>query len=214
MINIQTFTFNPFQENTYLLFDETKEAIIIDPGCSDRDEEEQIKSFITNNGLVLTKLINTHCHVDHVLGNYFIKDHYKVPLIIHKYDEPVLKSVKVYAPSYGFYNYQEAIPDHYIEEGQIIQFGNSKLEILFVPGHAPGHIALYNREQNFCISGDVLFYRSIGRTDLPGGNFDILIQSIHRKLFKLPDNLIIYPGHGPETTIGEEKLYNPFCAIG
>jgi hydroxyacylglutathione hydrolase len=210
MIKIKSFTFNPFMENTYVLYDHTRECIIIDPGCFENFEEKELQQFITENQLKVTQLINTHCHVDHVLGNHFIKEHYKVPFYIHPIEEATLKSVKVYAPAYGFHNYQETTADGFLQEGECVRFGNSTLEIFFVPGHAPGHIALYNKEQKICIGGDVLFQGSIGRTDLPGGDFDTLAKSIRTKLYSLPDDTIVYPGHGPSTTIGEEKKFNPF----
>lgn len=213
MIKIQSFVFGPFMENTYILSDETLECIIIDPGCYEKEEQEVITNYISDNNLKVVKLLNTHCHIDHVLGNDFIKEKYKVTLATHKIEEPLLKAVKTYAPNYGFANYHEADIDDFIDEGDIVQFGNSQLEILFVPGHSPGHIAFYHREQKFCIGGDVLFQGSIGRTDLPGGDFNTLIQSIHQKIFPLGDGFTVYCGHGPSTTVGEEKKSNPFCAI-
>lgn len=213
MLSIQVFTFNAFQENTYVLFDETGEAVIIDPGCSDRSEERELGDFIAREQLVPKYLLNTHCHVDHVLGNYFVHQTYRVPFLMHKLDEPTLRSVKVYAPLYGVHAYQETFPDSFLEEGDQIVFGKQLLKVLFLPGHAPGHIGFYNPQEKQLVAGDVLFQHSIGRTDLPGGNFDLLIDSIHRKLFTLPDEVVVYPGHGPTTTIGEEKVSNPFCAL-
>lgn len=213
MIQIQSFVFNAFQENTYVVFDETNEALVIDPGCYEKDEQEELVEFIESKELKVVKLLNTHCHIDHVLGNHFIKDKYKVNLYIHQEDEETLKSVEVYAPAYGFAQYTGALIDDFFVEGDIIEFGNSKFDIVFVPGHAPGHVAFISEEQNICIGGDVLFDGSIGRTDLPGGNFEQLIQSIHQKLFVLNDEIVIYPGHGATTTIGKEKTSNPFCAI-
>ena len=210
MIKVNSFQFNPFQENTYLLHDETREALIIDAGCYDKEEREELISFIEINNLKVLKLINTHSHVDHVLGCAFVKDYYNVQLGIHKLDEPTLRSVKVYAPTYGFVYYEDATADYFIEEGEKIKFGNSELEVLFVPGHAPGHIALVNRDQKLCISGDVLFHRSIGRTDLPGGDFNTLIKSIKEKIFPLGNDMLVYPGHGPSTTVGDEIKNNPF----
>ena len=213
MLQIRSFTFNAFQENTYILFDETKECVIIDPGCYEKDEEYELSQFIEEQDLTVKMLLNTHCHVDHVLGNYFVKEKYKVKLHIHPKDEPVLASVKVYAPVYGMAHYHETTPDVYLEENSTITFGNQSLKVLFVPGHAPGHVAFYSSENKIVIGGDVLFRNSIGRTDLPGGNFDTLINSIHQKLFTLPDDVVVYPGHGPETNIGFEKKTNPFCAL-
>lgn len=213
MISTQAFTFNPFSENTYVVFDETNEAVIIDPGCYSREEQKKLTSFVENNRLKIKYILNTHGHIDHVLGNDFVKDQFKVPLLVSKKDEATLRSVKTYAPVYGFDGYREAEPDQFLEEGDSIQFGHADWKILFLPGHAPGHIGFYNEQEKIIFSGDVLFEGSIGRTDLPGGNFDILIQSIHQKLFALPDEVIVYPGHGSPTTIGEEKISNPFCAL-
>lgn len=196
-----------------MLFDETRECVIIDPGCYEPDEQYELESFITDHKLNVKLLLNTHCHVDHVLGNYFVKEKFKVKLLIHEKDEPVLKAVKVYAPNYGLFKYQDSTPDGYLNEGDTVQFGNQSLKTLFVPGHAPGHIAFYHEEQQILMGGDVLFYNSIGRTDLPGGNHQVLIRSIHEKLFTLPDAVTVYPGHGPETTIGFEKKTNPFCSL-
>lgn len=213
MLQIKSFEFNPFQENTYVLYDETKECVIIDPGCFDKQEEQALVNFITANQLTVTKLINTHCHIDHVLGNAFVKQHFKVKLFIHPVEEALLRAVKTYAPNYGFYQYQESTPDEFMDETNVVVFGNQSLKVLFVPGHSPGHIALYDSLTKSLIGGDVLFQNSIGRTDLPGGDFDTLITSIHEKFFTLPDDVTVYCGHGPTTTIGFEKRTNPFCAI-
>jgi len=213
MLQVQSFVFNPFQENTFVLYDETKECIIIDPGCSDEMEKMQLKTFIEKHKLKVKLLLNTHCHIDHILGNRFVKETYKVNLLVHRIEEPVLKAAEVYAPSYGFHLYQHQPPDAFLEEGDHIMFGNQTLTVLFVPGHSPGHVAFYNEKNGILISGDVLFYNSIGRTDLPGGNHELLLNSIHTKLFTLPSPVRVYPGHGPETTIGFEKKTNPFCAV-
>lgn len=213
MLQIKSFEFNPFQENTFVLFDETKACIIIDPGCSDRKEEAALVNFITANELTVTKLINTHCHIDHVLGNAFVKNHFHVKLFIHPKEEPMLRAVKTYAPNYGFPTYQDSTPDEFIDERTTVTIGNQSLQVLFVPGHSPGHIALYDQQTRSLIGGDVLFQNSIGRTDLPGGDFDILVASIREKFFTLPDDVTVYCGHGPTTTIGFEKRTNPFCAV-
>jgi hydroxyacylglutathione hydrolase len=213
MIQIQAFVFNPFSENTYILYDNTGEAVVIDPGCSDIGEEQELKAFVSAHHLKVKLLLNTHCHIDHVLGNDFIKNHYKVPFLIHPIELEVLKSVKVYAPNYGFPQYHEVLPDGLLKESEPVTFGKSSLKVIFLPGHSPGHVGFYEPHQKFLISGDVLFNRSVGRTDLPGGNTNTLMASIHNKLFTLPDEVTVYSGHGPETTIGEEKIHNPFCAL-
>ncbi|MEO1049602.1 MAG: MBL fold metallo-hydrolase [Bacteroidota bacterium] len=213
MIEVKSFVFNPFMENTYVLYDETKECIIIDPGCYEDHEKQELSSFIASKELKVSKLINTHCHIDHVFGNHYVKQTYDVELFIHQSDEATLKSVEVYAPNYGFMDYEPTEAEHFLDEGDQVSFGNSTLDMFFVPGHAPGHLAFYNKDQKICIGGDVLFQRSIGRTDLPGGDHDTLIESIHNKMFSLDDDFVVYTGHGPTTTIGEEKRHNPFCAI-
>ena len=213
MIQIQNFVFNPFMENTYVLYDETKEAIVIDPGCYEQAEKDELTDFIEANELKVVKLINTHCHVDHVFGNAFIKKKYGVTLTIHKEDEATLKAVEVYAPAYGFQNFENTEAEEFYDEGDQVIFGNSTLDVYFTPGHAPGHVVLVNQEQNICIGGDVLFDGSIGRTDLPGGDFDTLIKSIHEKVFALNDDTVVYSGHGGTTTVGKEKVSNPFCSL-
>jgi glyoxylase-like metal-dependent hydrolase (beta-lactamase superfamily II) len=210
MIQIQTFTFNAFQENMYVLYDQTGECVIIDPGCYDKHEKQELQNFIQANKLQVKYLLNTHCHIDHVLGNAFVKHTYKVDLYIHQADEAVLRAVESYASAYGFPQYEPTLPEHFLEEGDTVDFGDSSLAVLFVPGHAPGHIAFYNKDQKFCIGGDVLFQSSIGRTDLPGGDFNTLIKSIRTKLFPLGDDVTVYPGHGGSTTIGLERKHNPF----
>jgi glyoxylase-like metal-dependent hydrolase (beta-lactamase superfamily II) len=213
MLLLAQFTFNAFMENTYVVYEHGGEAWIIDPGCSNRAEEEQLSRFIADNQLKVTRLINTHCHIDHVLGNFFVKSRYHVPLYIHPLEEPVLRSVKVYAPAYGFAQYHDTAPDGWLKEDDQLQLGKHQLKVLFVPGHSPGHIALFNETDGWLIGGDVLFDGSIGRTDLPGGDYDTLISSIHKKFFVLPNSTVVHCGHGPSTTIGKEKETNPFCAL-
>jgi len=212
-MTIKQFVFNAFSENTYVVYDESKECLIIDPGCYEQEEKELLKNFVSDNELHVTSLINTHCHIDHVLGNAFIKEEYGVELTIHELDKPTLKSNEVVAPMYGFNNYVSTESDKYIEEGEKVKFGNSYFDVIFVPGHAPGHIALVNESESICIGGDVLFQQSIGRTDLPGGDFDTLMDSIKNKMFNLSDDVIVYCGHGPSTNIGYEKQHNPFCGV-
>jgi glyoxylase-like metal-dependent hydrolase (beta-lactamase superfamily II) len=211
MIKIQSFTFNGFKENTYVLFDESKKCIIIDPGCYEQNEKLELERFIVDNELEPVKLINTHCHIDHVLGNRFVAEKWSLDLEMHELDLPTLHSVKDYCQLYGFHNYEESPePSTFLKEGDKIHFGNSSLDVLFTPGHAPGHIVLYSNEQHFVIGGDVLFQMSIGRTDLPGGDYDTLINSIKDKLLPLDEQTKVYSGHGPSTTIGYEKTNNPF----
>lgn len=209
-MKIKRFTFNAFAENTYLLHDDTGECVIVDPGCYDKQEQEELKTYISDNNLKVVRLLNTHCHIDHVLGNKFVADTYNIGLEIHEKDLETLRAIPVYAPSYGFTNYSEQLPASFITEDEPVTFGNTSLEVIFAPGHAPGHVVFYHKEDKTLIGGDVLFQSSIGRTDLPGGDHDTLIQSIKTKLFTLPDEVTVYPGHGPETTIGYEKKYNPF----
>lgn len=210
MISIHFFTFGPFQENTYVLFDESKECIIIDPGCYDNAERAELAAFIADKKLTPVRLINTHCHLDHVFGNGFVAEKYHLKLEINKYDQPVLDSFLKTCNLYGLNAEPSPAPSVYLAEGDNISFGNSTLEILFTPGHSPGSITFYNKEQKFMVAGDVLFYGSIGRTDLPGGNFETLISSIKDKLFPLGDDFKVYSGHGPETNIGFERKNNPF----
>ncbi len=210
MITIKTFVFNGFQENTYLLYDETKETIIIDPGCYSMKEQFELENYLTKNNLKVVKLLNTHCHIDHVLGNNFVCSKFKVELYIHELDLPTLHATTEYGHLYGFTIDKSPEPNYFIKEDDKIKFGNTTLEVLFVPGHAPGHIVFVNHEQRFVINGDVLFRGSIGRTDLPGGDHNTLIHNIKTKMFALPDDFVVHSGHGPTTTIGYEKQYNPF----
>ena len=196
-----------------MISDETRECVIIDPGCYDEIEKRELAEYVSSNQLKVKRLLNTHCHIDHILGNEFVKQQYAVKLYIHTMEEFVLNAQKILAPHYGLHLYHEAKPDVYLKEGDVVEFGNQKFSVLFVPGHSPGHIAFYNEKEKVVIAGDALFRSSVGRTDLPGGNHNTLINSIHQKLFTLPDDVTVYPGHGPVTTIGIEKATNPFCAI-
>lgn len=212
MLKIRSFVFSPIQENTYVLYNEQNECVIIDPGCYFPEEEDELKAFITQSKLKPLMLLNTHCHLDHVFGNKFVAETYGLTLQLHSDEKPLLD----YAPTSGlvynmpFDNYQgEYI---YLKEGEIIKLGTDELRVIEAPGHSPGHICFYCEKQNFIISGDVLFNRSIGRTDLPGGNHETLLKNIREKLFVLPDVTKVYSGHGPETTIGEEKKFNPFLS--
>lgn len=209
-MNVLIFTFNGFQENTYILYDDTKECVIVDPGCNSTKEQALLSEFIANNDLTPVRLLNTHCHIDHVLGNKYVADTYGLKLESHKGEIPVLESCTAVANMYGI-PYEQSPPiSVYLDEGDIVTFGNTKLEVIFTPGHSPASISFYNKAENILMAGDVLFQRSIGRTDLPGGSMDTLLHMIRTKYWVLPDETIVYPGHGPATTIGEEKRENPF----
>jgi glyoxylase-like metal-dependent hydrolase (beta-lactamase superfamily II) len=210
MCELQIFTFNAFQENTYLLFDETKECVIIDPGCADSYEQQELSDFISKNKLKPVKLLLTHCHIDHVLGNKFIHDTYRLLPEINELDLTVLQSLMQVAHLYGVNAEPSPDPIKYWNEGDEIKFGNTLLDVIFTPGHSPGSICFIEKNTKTVIGGDVLFYGSIGRTDLPGGDYQTLISSIKTKLFTLADDYTVYSGHGPKTTIGFERKHNPF----
>ncbi len=210
MISIQKFVFNTFMVNTYLLYDETGECIIIDAACYEEKEKQELSRFINENRLTLVRNINTHCHVDHVLGNDFIAAEFGIYPEYHQSGAPFFHTLKEIGDSLGFVIGRIPAVKRYILDGEIITFGKSGLKVLYTPGHAEGSVCFLSEEQNFVITGDVLFRDTIGRTDLPTGDFDLLMKSIHEKLFTLPDDLVVYPGHGPETTIGYEKRNNPF----
>ncbi|MEO1259874.1 MAG: MBL fold metallo-hydrolase [Bacteroidota bacterium] len=210
-MNIGIFTFSPFQENTYVLYDDSKECIIIDPGCYENSEKLELDNFIVANELKPVRLINTHCHIDHVFGNKFVAERYGLELEIHEGELPVLQACPQVSVFYGIpYKEHSPMPGKYIAAGDEIAFGNTKLETLFTPGHSPASISFFNRAAQILIAGDVLFHESIGRTDLPGGDHATLIKSIKEQLFPLGDEVAVYPGHGPATTIGHEKAHNPF----
>ena len=210
MLKIKSFTFNPYQENTYLIFDDSKEAVVIDPGNYEGYENESISKFIDENKLQLKKIILTHCHLDHCLGNKYLNQKYGAELLIPFDERDLYKNVENIATLFGFANYSHLDENEYLKEKDKIEFGDIKLDVLFLPGHSPGHLAFYFKNDNVCFSGDVLFYNSIGRTDLPGGDHDTLINSIKNKLFLLNPDTIIYSGHGPKTILKNEMKNNPF----
>ncbi len=210
MLKVRSFVFSPIQENTYLLYNEFNACMIIDPGCYFPKENDELNGFITQSNLMPRMLLNTHCHLDHVFGNKFVAETWGLTLHLHEKEKKLLD----YAPTSGLmYNipFDNYVGEYiYLKEGDIVTLGEDELAVIEAPGHSPGHICFYCAEQNFIISGDVLFNRSIGRTDLPGGDHQTLLKNIREKLFVLPDETVVYSGHGPETTIGEEKKYNPF----
>ena len=209
-IQVHSITFNPFEENTYFLIAPSNECIIIDPGCFDEMERQQLRTFIAENKLKPVRLINTHCHIDHILGNAFVAREYNLGLEIHEGELPVLNAGTTVAGMYGIPFDPSPSPKSYIKKGDEIMLDHVSMKVLFTPGHSPASICFYNEQDKWLIGGDVLFYESIGRTDLPGGNHDVLLNSIRTKLFTLPDDTIVFPGHGPETRIGYEKMFNPF----
>jgi len=210
MIKVKSFCFNSFEENTYVLSDETLECIIIDPGCHLKEEENELVDYISLQNLKPVRLINTHCHIDHVLGNSFVAKKYNLKLEVNRLELPVLSSSEYVSKIYDIQMNPSPEPEIFLDEGDIIKFGNSELQILFTPGHSPGSISFFSAPDKFVVSGDVLFEQSIGRTDLPGGNYDTLMNSIIQKLLPLGDNVIVYSGHGSPTTIGSERKLNPF----
>jgi hydroxyacylglutathione hydrolase len=209
-MDIKSFVFNAFYENTYLLSSSNLETLILDPGCYENFEKKELTDFIKTNTLKPIAIINTHCHIDHVLGNDYLKKLYNIPLWIPATEKNLLKSVSTYAPTMGIQDYQEAQPDKLLSEKDVITFGSEKLEILYAPGHSEGHLMFYHAADKSLMAGDVIFRESIGRTDLPGGNFKTLEESIKNQVYTLPEAVKIYPGHGPSTTVGHEKKHNPF----
>lgn len=210
MIEIKKFVVNPVQENTFVLSDETGECVIVDPGFYDEEECAELKTYLTQNNLKPVKIINTHCHFDHIWGVEFVRNEYGVPFCAHADDAPWVEGAVERARMFGVEMNPVQPIDCFLEEGEDVVFGNSKLQVFHVPGHAQGHVVFYSKTDEFLIAGDVLFYRSIGRTDLPGGDYNTLISNIQNKLLVLPDNTKVYCGHGSETTIGFEKNHNSY----
>ena len=212
MLQIKSFQFSPIQENTYLLYNEFNDCIVIDPGCYFDEEKDKLAAFIYDNNLNPVMLLNTHCHLDHVFGNKMVAEKYNLTLQIHQNEKAVL----AFAPTSGlmydmpFDNYEGDFI--LLNEGDFIKLGTDELKILFTPGHSPGSLSFYCQKDKFVISGDALFKNSIGRTDLPGGNHEQLIKSIKQNLLTLPNDTVVYSGHGPATTVGEEKVGNPYLA--
>lgn len=211
MLAIRRFTFNPFEENTYILYNNDGDCCIIDPGCYTPDEQKQLHDFINTNDLHPVYLLNTHCHLDHIFGNTFVSETWKLPLHLHKKELPVLEFAPASAAMYGLPPFKtDAMEMIFLEEYDQIKIGNDILKILFTPGHSPGSISFYNEADEYVISGDALFSGSVGRTDLPGGDFQQLEQSIKTRLYTLPEITKVHPGHGGGTSISFEKKNNPF----
>ena len=211
MAHVIQFTFNPFQENTYLVIDETLECVIFDPGCLHDYEKEVLSQYIKQEQVRPVRLINTHCHLDHIFGNKFVSEKYNLPLEIHRGELVVLQNASLAASHWGIpYPEPSPIAEKFIEAGDIIKFGDTTLKALYTPGHSPASLSFFCEKDKFVIAGDVLFRQSIGRYDLPGGNLNTLLTSIRTQLFSLDDEVVVYPGHGAQTTVGYEKKYNPF----
>ena len=213
MISIKKFTFNSFQENTYVVYNDKNNCIVIDPGCYEQKEFDFIDNFILENNLTIKDVIITHSHIDHVLGAHFFTKKYNLLPIHHKIDRETLKSIPSYAHVYGFNFTEFESSENHLEHDDFYYLDEDKFEIKYTPGHAPGHITLINHEKMAVFSGDVIFQNSIGRTDLPGGNYDVLEKTILEEIYTLPDEYKIYSGHGAETFVGHEKTNNPFVNI-
>lgn len=210
-MRIKKFEFNMFPVNCYILSDETNEAVVIDPGCFYEEEKQALKNYINSNGLTIRHLLNTHLHLDHIFGNPFVEREFNVQAEANKLDEFWLEQAPQQSRMFGFQLREELNPlGKYICDGDIISFGNTKLEAIHVPGHSPGSLVFYCKDEKCIFSGDVLFQGSIGRADLARGDFQELKESICSRLFTLPNDTNVYPGHGAPTTIGNEKTDNPF----
>lgn len=210
MIDVRTFTFNPFQENTYLLINGKKECFIIDPGCYFANEQKELTDALETGALVPSRLLNTHCHVDHVFGNHLVSDRFSLRPWIHALEQPVLDRASQVGEMYHLPFAPSPAPEGYLRDRELIRWGDEEIEVILAPGHSPGSVCFYLRAQKVLIGGDVLFRESVGRTDLPGGDPLALERSIRERLYTLPEDVTVYPGHGPATTIGHEKKHNPF----
>jgi hydroxyacylglutathione hydrolase len=209
-MNVKKFTFNPVEVNAILLWDDTLECVIIDPACYYPHEERQLKLFIETNHLKPVRLLNTHGHFDHLMGNRFVENTWNLKSEIHKEDIFLVEQAANQSSMFGISMPKPSLPGRFIEEGEVMTFGNSTLKIIFVPGHSPGSVAFYSEVDQLLIAGDILFRGSVGRTDLPGGNHQQLISGIIEKLMVLDPKVKVFCGHGPETTIGAEIKSNPF----
>jgi glyoxylase-like metal-dependent hydrolase (beta-lactamase superfamily II) len=209
-MQIKIFEFNMVCVNTYLLYDETKEAVIIDCGAFTEKERNRLKEYISTNDLKIKHLLNTHLHFDHVLGNHFIYENYGLKPQYNE-DDDRMPDLKMQASSYGLtIDYEPVKAGHFISDNDDIYFGNTKLKAISTPGHSPGSLSFYCEKDHCVFTGDALFHRDIGRTDLWGGDENVLIQAIRNRLLTLPDKTIIFPGHGPASTVAEEKQYNSY----
>lgn len=211
-MKIHVFTFNPFQENTYIAADASGTCVIIDPGMMDAQEDNILFGFIEQAGYTPKCILNTHCHLDHILGNKACRERYSVPLIASRNELPMLERAPSASLMWGVPYRESPLPDQFVSEGDVVTAGDMEFSVLDVPGHSPGHVAFVHREMERVFSGDVLFLGSVGRTDLPMSDATQLVKSIREKMYALPEGFVILPGHGPETTVGHEKRNNPFVS--
>ncbi|MNK08273.1 putative metallo-hydrolase [compost metagenome] len=208
-MKVQVFTGNPIQQNASVVYNDQKDAVIIDPSCYERFEQKQLTDFIEQNELKVHAVLNTHCHIDHIAGNAFCVETFGVPLLAHKEELFTLSFAERSAQMYGLNAYVPSPePTVFVEDKEVLRFGDLEFEVIFGPGHSVGHVAFYNADAHILIGGDILFKGSFGRTDLPGGSMEVLKKTIMERIFTLPENTVVYPGHGPTTTIGEEKRTN------
>ena len=211
MTTVQSFEVNYFSENTYIVYDETKEGVIIDCGCMNKEEQQLISRLVSEQQLTLKRYLCTHLHLDHIFGNQFVWKQYGLKPEASKADVEGLPSPIDQAKAFRLpLAIQEVAVEHFLAGGQIVQFGKTQLEVISVPGHSPGGLAFYNRKNGFVIVGDSLFAGSIGRTDLWGGSQELLQAALRDRILSLPDETIVYPGHGPETRVIDEKFSNPY----
>lgn len=210
MLKVYSHTFNPFMENTYILTDNSKECVIIDPGCNTDKERSELVQSIQSYGLKPVKLLNTHCHIDHFPGNKFVCDTYNLLPEFHEVELEVMRLALEYRTFFGIDCDPSPAPVHFLQEGDTVTFGESKLKVIFTPGHSPGSLSFYSESDKVLIGGDVLFQGSVGRYDIPGADGKVLFQTITEKIMTLPDDVRVYAGHGPSTTIGQERKNNPF----
>jgi len=213
MLQVYSFVFSPMEENSYVLYDETGECILLDPGCYDARERNEFFAFIEAKNLRPVRLINTHTHLDHILGNYFVSEKYKLFPEYHILEDPLIRYASVFAENFGLDYSPSPLAKTYLKENEMLRFGNTELEILFTPGHSPGSLSFFNKNQGILLSGDVLFKGSIGRTDLPYGNTEQLMETLKQLVRILPEETRVFSGHGLSTTLKHELETNPYLAL-
>lgn len=210
---VKTFYFNPLRTCCYLLYDATGQCVVVDPGSATEGEHQRIAAFVNKEGLQPQYILNTHGHFDHILGNNFVSRTWDIPCLLHEADLPFVQATSVYAAAFGMTAPEMTAPVQNLRPGETLHFGETHLQVLHCPGHSPGSVAFYHKSQGLLFAGDTLFAGSVGRTDLPGGHYETLLESLQRELLPLPDGVIVYPGHGPTTTIGQERTHNPYFRL-